>query len=86
MTPTLGKRKREAVQASSKSRKTSSDSEEISLEDAQAAFRRHFEASFKPLPETRITVKEPKQISTSIDAEDEESEWDGISDNEGWFL
>lgn len=78
MAPILGKRK-------VRSTETASAAE---LEDAQAIFRRHFEAQFKPLP-----VDPPRPKTTQADEllEDDEtdsdesdggSEWGGISEDE----
>lgn len=80
MTTNLGKRKRHAVEPEQDRRQSSEESDSIQ-EDAQAIFRRHFEAQFKPLPElkrvAKIVEEEPEDDS------EEDSEWDGISDEDG---
>lgn len=48
-------------------------------QDAQEIFRRHFEAQFNPLPESR---KLPEVADTVYDESAEESEWSGIPDEE----
>jgi len=82
MTLTLGKRKRQTEERPKANRESSSESsiiEEEEEEDAQAIFRRHFEAQFKPLP----VVAKPVVEQTKNDEDDsEESDWDGISDEE----
>jgi len=50
-------------------------------EDAQAIFRRHFEAQFKPLPPAtaaKTEVLQEEDEETDTDAS--ESEWSGIED------
>ncbi|KAM0334325.1 hypothetical protein ACHAQA_001349 [Verticillium albo-atrum] len=56
----------------------------ISEEEAQAIFRRHFEAQFAPLPEAKkpkVTEAEAEEEILQDDAE-VDSEWDGVSDEE----
>jgi hypothetical protein len=74
MSKVLGKRKATEVET---------DATEVI--DAQEIFRRHFEAQFKPLP-----VVAPVRVAPALkeDQEDdisdeEESEWDGISEEDG---
>ncbi|KAM0286252.1 hypothetical protein ACHAQH_000980 [Verticillium albo-atrum] len=55
----------------------------ISEEEAQAIFRRHFEAQFAPLPEakkSKVVEAEAEEI-LEYDAE-VDSDWDGVSDDE----
>ncbi|KAI1801622.1 hypothetical protein F4811DRAFT_453937 [Daldinia bambusicola] len=61
----------------------------VSQEDAQAIFRRHFEAQFAPLETSSHAVSKPAQAadepedlrSDSDDAASEDS-WDGVSDSD----
>ncbi|KAF5873770.1 uncharacterized protein Bfra_005235 [Botrytis fragariae] len=46
--------------------------------DPQEIFRRHFEAQFKPLPPT---TKKPKINPIIENPENEDEDWDGLSDN-----
>lgn len=78
MAPTLGKRKRQAEER----REGSPESSVIDEEEAQAIFRRHFEAQFKPLPTIKRVVEPVEPVKDDEDDESE-SEWDGISDTEG---
>ncbi|KUJ13068.1 uncharacterized protein LY89DRAFT_592510 [Mollisia scopiformis] len=79
MAPTLGKRKREVANLSNKSPRISSDEREETELDAQEIFRRHFEAQFQPLP----IIPKPKTVVEELDDEqDEQSDWDGISDGD----
>lgn len=66
MAVTLGKRKR---------RSPSGNSTDESDTDAQAIFRRHFEARFKPLPELS---RPAGKVELVTELEDEVSEWSGI--------
>lgn len=67
----LGKRKR---------RSPSENSTDESDTDAQAIFRRHFEARFKPLPELSRPAAKVEPVTA---LEDEASQWSGIeSDKE----
>jgi hypothetical protein len=85
MASLLGKRKRSKAAAVQQARESSTssavDSEE---EDAQAIFKRHFEAHFKPLPEPvkKVTVAVDERSDEESD-ENDEDEWSGI-DDEGW--
>jgi hypothetical protein len=81
MAPTLGKRKRRTAEATEDNREDDGEGS-ASLElDAQEIFRRHFEAQFKPLPVVQKTVKEPEEAPPEDESE-EDSEWDGISEEE----
>ncbi|KAL2752473.1 hypothetical protein ACRALDRAFT_1072402 [Sodiomyces alcalophilus JCM 7366] len=65
-------------------RKSRNTEPTISEEEAQAIFRRHFEAQFKPLPEqpkSKIPVVD-HDAATDADETDDDSEWGGISDEE----
>jgi hypothetical protein len=73
MTTTLGKRTGNLQRSSSEE----SGSSEI---HAQEIFRRHFEARFKPLPTVEKSVKVVEE--TPRKSSEEDSEWDGISDEE----
>lgn len=71
MAPVLGKRKARPVD-----REPATEPE-----DAQAIFRRHFEAQFKPLPvAAKPVLAAGSEDETDSDGED--SEWDGISDED----
>lgn len=84
MAPTLGKRKRQAEERPKITRESSTESDIINEEDAQAIFRRHFEAQFKPLPTITKAEKPPDQsVGDDEDDNNEESDWDGISDADG---
>jgi hypothetical protein len=78
MATTLGKRKRRPVEATNNEAHNTSESFN---HDTQEIFRKHFEAQFKPLPAAKIPVKVVEEISE--DVSEEESEWGGISDEEG---
>jgi hypothetical protein len=74
MSKVLGKRKAREVEENA-----------TEVLDAQEIFRRHFEAQFKPLP-----VVAPVRAAPAVEEEDEdnltdeeESEWDGISEEDG---
>ncbi|KAF2854145.1 hypothetical protein T440DRAFT_269503 [Plenodomus tracheiphilus IPT5] len=85
MVPHLGKRKRVTraeLEQPSRSPTSSSDSEDSGAEDLQAAFRRAFEAKFKPLPSE---PKKPKLEEIPVEEEveeEEETDWSGISEGE----
>jgi hypothetical protein len=87
MAATLGKRKRvtraELEQPSrSPSPSSGSGDDDSDAEDLQAAFRRAFEAKFKPLP---VEPKRPRIEEAPVEEEEsqeEETDWSGISDNE----
>lgn len=51
------------------------------LGDAQAIFRRHFEAQFKPLPAAPIRPSPAADEDDDTDSEEGESEWEGISED-----
>ncbi|KAL1392322.1 hypothetical protein HDK64DRAFT_230281 [Phyllosticta capitalensis] len=83
----IGKRKRTATKVSPAKKRVKSPSPEPSdSEDLRDAFRRAFEAKFKPLegvskPETK--EPEPADESESEEEnEEEDSEWEGISGDE----
>lgn len=79
MATNLGKRKRRTEEKAIASRDESSQSESEEL-DPQEIFRRHFEAQFKPLP---VVQKAPVYVESESDNESgDESNWDGISDEE----
>ncbi|KAI8941012.1 hypothetical protein NX059_002259 [Plenodomus lindquistii] len=85
MAPHLGKRKRVTraeLEQPSRSPTPSSDSDDSGAEDLQAAFRRAFEAKFKPLPSE---PKKPKIEETPVredEEEEDETDWSGISQGE----
>lgn len=72
----LGKRKRKAVE------KVEDDTDVAALEDAQAIFRRHFEAQFAPLEEETEagSGKAGKSKKSSAGVDDEDGSFDGIED------
>lgn len=81
MGTTLGKRK---------SRPPEKKTSEAEIEDAEAIFRRHFEAQFKPLqvaPSRQAAKKVPQEKEVEEDedvssSESGDSGWGGISENE----
>ncbi|RDW78407.1 hypothetical protein BP5796_06259 [Coleophoma crateriformis] len=86
MAANLGKRKRqatgEATEKPRKSKRESSEELDSALEDAQAIFRRHFEAQFKPLPEVKKAAKPIEAAPEEEESQEDESEWDGLSEVE----
>ena len=76
----LGKRKRQSVDMSRRTREGDSDASDSPELDAQEIFRRHFEAQFKPLPEVKKPIKYVEELPE--DESEEESEWGGITDEE----
>jgi hypothetical protein len=84
MTTMLGKRKREIVKVSKRQIETQRNQESAESDtdsiDAQEIFRRHFEAQYAPLPEVpkKVKIVQP----TTDDESEEETDWDGISDDE----
>ena len=94
MPETLGKRKRRSDEARviRKRRETESATDESDGSEsggpdqaalnAQEIFRRHFEAQFEALPDTRRVVGESGQISEQENEEEEEEAWDGISEED----
>jgi hypothetical protein len=81
MAASLGKRKRHGTEVFQNTRKVSEESLGSQDEDIQDVFRRHFEAHFKPLPLVRKLANIAKEVPT--DEDEEESEWEGISEPEG---
>jgi hypothetical protein len=81
MAPTLGKRKRQAPVPTKADREVSVESSNSLEEDAQAIFKRHFEAQFKPLP----TVKKATKVVEEVSEEEgsDETDWEGISEPGG---
>lgn len=64
-------------------RKSRNTEPAISEEEAQAIFRRHFEAQFKPLPEqSKPKTAVVDDVAATDSDESDESEWGGISDEE----
>ncbi|KAL0931893.1 uncharacterized protein CTRU02_212846 [Colletotrichum truncatum] len=57
--------------------------DDSAIADAQDIFRRHFEAAFKPLPETKRKTKKAKVVVESDDDEDEEEEEEDEDDTDG---
>jgi hypothetical protein len=86
MAPTLGKRKRVTraeLEQPSRSPSPSSDASDAGEEDLQAIFQRAFEAKFKPLPaEPKKPKIEKVEVEEDDGADEEESDWSGISDAE----
>jgi hypothetical protein len=85
MAATLGKRKRvtraELEQASRSPSPSSGSSDDSGAEDLQAAFRRAFEAKFKPLPSEPKKPKIEEAPVVEDELEEEETDWSGISDD-----
>lgn len=79
MTTTLGKRKLRATSSTRNQAKKARDVSPSEEDDAQAIFRRHFEAQFKPLPAPKKIVKIVEEVE---DESDDRSSWDGISEVE----
>jgi hypothetical protein len=84
----LGKRGRQNTERSHQEeidhKKHDSDAGESQDGDAQAIFRRHFEAHFAPLVEDKASVKILRGSPEAEDEdEDEETEWSGLSDTNG---
>lgn len=90
MVVALGKRKRvgaKAAPASKRAAKEELSSDESDSEDMRDAFRRAFEAKFKPLDgvKKKEEKKEEKKAPTPAEEEDDESEgneWEGMSEDE----
>jgi len=85
MAPHLGKRKRVTraeLQQTSRSPTPTSDSVDSGAEDIQAAFRRAFEAKFKPLPSEPKKHEIEESPVVEDDDGDDETDWSGISDGE----
>ncbi|KAI9784963.1 MAG: hypothetical protein M1839_001159 [Geoglossum umbratile] len=74
----LGKRKRRSEQSFQASSKGSGECG-LEPESAREAFRRHFEAQFKPLENVQLGTVE---VDTSTQDTDAGSEWDGFSEPE----
>lgn len=52
--------------------------------DAQEIFRRHFEAQFKPLPVAPVRPAPAAEDDEDDDIDsEEESEWEGITEDDG---
>ena len=81
MAAILGKRKRQVRENNRSTKPASEEPSETQNEDVQDIFRRHFEAHFKPLSTTKKPVKAVDK--NLIDEEEEESEWEGISEHNG---
>ena len=79
----LGKRKRETRVVSRREKPTK---EPRSIPDLNSIFRKHFEESFAPLPETSSNLDEhiDERVDSSEDSiEDSEvSDWSGLSDSD----
>jgi hypothetical protein len=76
----LGKRKRPASALTREARGLSADSSD-GLHDAQAIFKRHFEAHFKPL---HLPEKDSQQAGKAPESQSgDDIEWDGISEADG---
>jgi hypothetical protein len=81
MAPSLGKRKRKGTDIMSIDRAASVESSSSLEQDAQAVFRRHFEAHFKPL---RLVEKAAQVIEDVHEpASADETDWEGISEAGG---
>lgn len=78
MSMILGKRKRRTLKSVREGKRESSEESESPEVDAQELFRRHFEAKFKPLP---VVKKAEKVVEIQEDESEEESDWDGISED-----
>lgn len=81
MAMALGKRKRLIVETYKEDQREGSNDSGSAELDAQELFRRHFEAKFKPLP----VVKKVETVleEVPVDEPEEDSDWDGISDDGG---
>ncbi|OAP56652.1 hypothetical protein AYL99_08764 [Fonsecaea erecta] len=90
----LGKRKREVAVATRQRLRSLDDEQAVASPVAvdREIFRKYFESTFEPLPETEITINPPqeKEEDDEDKGEDddahgdseEEPEWDGLSDPE----
>jgi hypothetical protein len=80
MAAILGKRKRNSAVTEAVYTDRSHQRPESPVVDPQEIFRRHFEAQFKPLPQ----IEKPTERSPEVRSDDseEESDWEGISDEE----
>jgi hypothetical protein len=77
MATILGKRKRWVPKNDGREAIEESSAPEL---DAQEIFRRHFETQFKPLP---VAQRPVKPVEEELEDEpQEDSDWDGISDDE----
>ncbi|RFU32877.1 hypothetical protein B7463_g3477, partial [Scytalidium lignicola] len=84
MASTLGKRKREAAPVAKGRSRSGSPTPGTIEQDAQEIFRRHFEAQFKPLPTVKRKAVRPIEVeSADEDNASEETDWEGISADEG---
>ena len=75
----LGKRKRKP-HGTRQASPQASGSHSSAPEGVREAFRRHFEAQFKPLENVKLKAAE---VSTPTQHTDSDSEWDGFSEPEG---
>ena len=81
MAPTLGKRKRRSTESIRDTGAASQEPWDSQNKNVQDVFRRHFEASFRPLSRVK---KSTKLVEEATEGEDEyASEWEGISGSEG---
>lgn len=72
----LGKRKRRSVQKV----EVDENTEALAMEDAQAIFRRHFEAQFAPLEEKLESGAGRKKTSHAEASSDDQEDGDGVED------
>lgn len=80
----LGKRKRRKDLSDQESSHSLEDADEINLDALQARLREHFEAQFAPLDELVPPNRSQAQVRGEDDSKsDVESDWRGISDDEG---
>jgi len=86
----LGKRKREVAVVTRQRERTSDDSEPAPAAASdvdQDIFRKYFESTFEPLPESHIATsslsdEEEEDDNDEIESAQEESSWEGLSDVE----
>jgi hypothetical protein len=86
----LGKRKREVAVVTRLRERTSVDSEHAPAAASDVnrdIFRKYFESTFEPLPESHIATsslsdEEEEEDDDEIESAQEESSWEGLSDVE----
>ncbi|GME38073.1 uncharacterized protein LTHEOB_214 [Neofusicoccum parvum] len=83
MAVALGKRKRVESKAPASKRPANKEEDEPSdSEDLRDAFRRAFEAKFKPLSGSKKEEKKAPEPAEAEERESEDDDWDGISEED----
>lgn len=81
----LGKRKREVAVATRQSQRTHEEESPPAPDDGERdVFRKYFESTFEPLPESQTAVPSFREDEAEEDVvgAEEESEWEGLSDTD----